>query len=234
MTPRRTRFAIPVGKAAALGSELGPLAVAFAICAFAGCGGATDPRPASWSYVSAAITQPNCATVSCHSRATAEAGLDFSDAQRGFTSLTGLWIWIVDPTGTAANGCRDVGGTTVCQREHRSLVVPFDPAQSRLVHMLRAEGAPRMPPDRPLAEGDIRLVENWILNGAIFDSASGGGPSDAATADATVDAPDAGSSDAGSPGGDAIPNSDGASTQTDALSDGAGTETRPTDGGPPG
>ena len=26
--------------------------------------------------------------------------------------------------------------------------------------------APRMPPDRPLTEADIELVERWILNGA--------------------------------------------------------------------
>jgi hypothetical protein len=32
--------------------------------------------------------------------------------------------------------------------------------------MLRARGAPRMPPDRPLPEADIALVERWILDGA--------------------------------------------------------------------
>ncbi len=35
-----------------------------------------------------------------------------------------------------------------------------------MVNMLRARNAPRMPPDRPLPEDDIRLVERWILNGA--------------------------------------------------------------------
>jgi hypothetical protein len=32
--------------------------------------------------------------------------------------------------------------------------------------MMRARNAPRMPPDRPLDESDIRLVQTWILNGA--------------------------------------------------------------------
>jgi hypothetical protein len=35
-----------------------------------------------------------------------------------------------------------------------------------VVNMLRARDAPRMPPDRPLPEADIELVERWILNGA--------------------------------------------------------------------
>ena len=157
-----------------------------------GCGSADDPRPASWSYVSAAIMQPNCATVSCHSQAAAVSGLDFSDADRGYTSLTGLWVWIVDPSGIEANGCRPVGGQIVCQREHRSLVVPFDPEQSRLIHMLRAEGAPRMPPDRPLSAADIRLVEKWILEGARSGSGSGQQSTDSDAAAPPADAGAAG------------------------------------------
>ena len=45
-------------------------------------------------------------------------------------------------------------------------MTPYDPAGSRVVNMLRARDAPRMPPDRPLPEADIELVERWILNGA--------------------------------------------------------------------
>jgi hypothetical protein len=54
----------------------------------------------------------------------------------------------------------------------RPLVTPYDPAGSRVVNMLRARDAPRMPPDRPLPEADIELVERWILNGA-FEQGSG-------------------------------------------------------------
>jgi hypothetical protein len=137
----------------------------------AGCIGQNDERPVTWSYVSAAITQPNCATASCHSRAAAVSGLDFSSADSGFTSLTGLEIWIVDPSGTPDQGCRTMDGTTVCQHPQRSLVVPFDPSQSRVVQLLRARSAPQMPPDRALPEADIRLIESWILAGAVDDRA---------------------------------------------------------------
>jgi len=54
-------------------------------------------------------------------------------------------------------------------------VTPFDPAGSRLVNMLSARDAPRMPPDRPLTEVDIRLVERWILDGACRSGVSCGG-----------------------------------------------------------
>jgi len=46
------------------------------------------------------------------------------------------------------------------------MIVPGNPEQSRVINMLRAIGASRMPPDRPLAEADIRLIEEWILLGA--------------------------------------------------------------------
>ncbi len=144
-------------------------AIALAVCAVIaapGCGDATDHRPAAWEYISPAIIQPNCATTSCHGQAAAVSGLDFSTPDRGYASLTALWVWIVDPNGTIDNGCQQRGDQIVCQRNHRPLVTPFDPAQSRLTHMLRADGAPRMPPDRPLPEADIALIERWILNGA--------------------------------------------------------------------
>ena len=130
-----------------------------------GCGG-RDERPPAWDYISPAILQPNCATVSCHSRAQAAAGLDFSDPDRGYKSLTQLWVWVVDPNGTPESGCRKVDGRVVCQRPHRPMVTPYNPAQSRLVQLLRGHAAPRMPPDRPLFEADVALIERWIELGA--------------------------------------------------------------------
>jgi hypothetical protein len=127
-----------------------------------GCG--ADDRPAEWGYISPVILQPSCATVSCHSRASAAAGLDFSDPERGWTSLMGLKVWIVDPQGT--NNCRTIDGQVVCQRDFRPLVTPYNPEQSRLVNMLRGRGASLMPPDRPLPEADIHLIERWIRVGA--------------------------------------------------------------------
>jgi len=127
--------------------------------------GTTDDRPAVWTYISAELFQPNCATASCHSTGLAVAGLDFSDPGRGYKSLTGLHIWVPDPTGNLGGDCVSVDGTSYCYRD-RPLVVAFDPSQSRLVNMLRARSAPRMPPDRPLPEADVALVESWILDGA--------------------------------------------------------------------
>jgi hypothetical protein len=148
-----------------------------------GCGAEDDHRPAVWEYLSPAIFQPTCASVSCHSRAAAAAGLDFSDPRRGYISLTGLWVWIVDPEGTKEGNCRVDPQGVVCQRGFRPLVTPFDPGQSRLMHMLRARGARRMPPDRPLPEADLRLIERWILAGAPGLAGSSPVPVDTAVAD---------------------------------------------------
>jgi hypothetical protein len=160
-----------------------------------GCG--QDHRPATWDYISTIIFQPTCASGSCHSPSAALAGIDLSSPDRGYTSLTQLWVWIVDPTGTPEEGCRVRDGTVLCQRNHRGLVVPYVPSQSRLVNMLRARNAPRMPPDRPLAEGDIELVERWILDGA--SRVPGGPPAGSDVVDAGADA----SGGAGGAGGKA-------------------------------
>ena len=90
------------------------------------------------------------------------SGLDFSTPENGYASLTQLWVWVpfapdaATPLGTA---CGVANGTRVCEEQHRPLVTPYDPAGSRVVNMLRARNAPRMPPDRPLPELDIELVE---------------------------------------------------------------------------
>ena len=62
-TPSRSRAGrvVVVELALALALALGTLGAA------AGCGKSTDDRPATWSYVSTAILQPNCATANCHS-----------------------------------------------------------------------------------------------------------------------------------------------------------------------
>jgi hypothetical protein len=93
--------------------------------------------------------------------------------------LTQLKVWIVDPNGTAANGCKNVKGKIVCQRGFRPMVTPYNPEQSRIVNMMRARNAARMPPDRPLPEASIELVERWIRAGALYGAApvtDGGAP----------------------------------------------------------
>ena len=169
----------------------------------------TDDRPAVWTYVSAELFQPSCATASCHSRGRAVAGVDFSDPDRGYESLTGLKIWIPDPAGTIGGDCKTVGATVYCERD-RPLVLAFNPEQSRVVNMLRARAAPRMPPDRPLPEADIQLIETWILDGARetpggapagSQNQDAGGPDGAGVADGAGDNSDGGNSERGSADG---------------------------------
>jgi hypothetical protein len=129
------------------------------VVAMGGCGNAEDERDPVWGYISPAIIQPNCATASCHSKGAAVAGLDLSTAENGYISLLQLKL-----------APRPVASPTSPPNEPpRNLVLPGNPDQSRVVNMLWARGANRMPPDRPLAAADIQLVESWILNGAKND-----------------------------------------------------------------
>jgi hypothetical protein len=120
------------------------------------CGGEEDSRDPVWGYISPAIIQPNCATSSCHSKAAAVAGLDLSTVNNGYVSLVQLHL---APRGTPPNQ----------YTPPRPMVLPGNPDESHMMHMLRADGARRMPPDRPLAGADIDLIERWILNGAKND-----------------------------------------------------------------
>ena len=113
----------------ALGAALGALLVA-------GCGG-TDDRPAKWSFISATITEPSCATVNCHSQVTQQGGLDLNDRVTGYNNLV--------------NGF---------------YVIPGQPDQSTLLKWLNAQSPIRMPPDNPLPAADIDLITSWIADGA--------------------------------------------------------------------
>ena len=112
---------------------------AVAAVAAAGCG-ATDDRPATWSFVSATIVEPSCATVNCHSQVTQRAGLDLHAREIGYYTLK--------------NGF---------------YVIPRDSADSSLTAVLNASGSLRMPPDNPLPSADIQLIEKWIDSGALND-----------------------------------------------------------------
>ena len=132
-----------------------PLLVLTVLAAVTGaCGGEEDTRDPVWGYISPAIIQPNCAASSCHSKAAAVAGLDLSTVNNGYISLVQLKL---APRGTAK------------VEPPRPMVLPGNPDESRVMHMLRADGARRMPPDRPLAGADIDLIQKWILNGAKND-----------------------------------------------------------------
>jgi hypothetical protein len=100
------------------------------------CTGDPASRPASWSYVHAAIIAPSCATSSCHSERTAAAGIALDDPDTAYDALLG-----------------------------RAFVTPGDPASTLLV-LLEGDERKRMPPDAPLPQADIDLVRTWIEAGA--------------------------------------------------------------------
>jgi hypothetical protein len=103
----------------------------------AGCADDVDDRPAQWSYISAAIIQPSCTTAGCHSHLTSAGGIQLDTPEAGYTFLVG-------------------GG----------FVIPEQPDQSKLLRLLRGDEVWTMPPDTPLPEADIRLIERWIEEGA--------------------------------------------------------------------
>jgi hypothetical protein len=106
-----------------------------------------EDRPTDWSYISAIIIQPNCATASCHSREAKVANVDLSGIDSGYNAM------VVDPQSPDA-------------ATRTPFVVPFQPEQSRLLYLLRAEATRRMPRDAPLPPSDITLIEEWIREGA--------------------------------------------------------------------
>jgi hypothetical protein len=120
----------------------------------AGCGNATDDRPATWSYVSTAILQPSCATANCHSALAQRASVDLSTRAAGYHSLIDR-KFVITPADVAAAS----PPVTDDQRVERS----------QIINLMHAQGNLRMPPDMPLPETDIQLVASWIRNGATND-----------------------------------------------------------------
>ena len=108
------------------------------LAVIAGCGQSADDRPATWSYISTTIVQPNCATANCHATITQRWNIDLSTMGRGYDSLVG-----------------------------QGYAIPGDP-NSPLLPVLRATGNTyrRMPPDFALPNADIDLIQRWILDGA--------------------------------------------------------------------
>lgn len=126
----------------------GLAAAGIASCAV-GCG--HDDRPASFSYIQAAIIEPNCATASCHTGASAQAGVKLNTREASYVVLTG-------------RPCDDPPSDGAAPRNY---VAPGQPDRSRLMYLLLGvEVRLAMPPDKPLPGPDIDLVERWILEGA--------------------------------------------------------------------
>ena len=113
------------------------------IVSLAGCGAATDDRPAKWSFISATIIQPSCATASCHSAIAQRASIDLHDRATGYAHLK--------------------------NRNFATPVVAGQPQTAAVISLMRAQGTRRMPPDFALPLEDIELVEKWIAAGAMND-----------------------------------------------------------------
>ncbi|MEZ4362252.1 MAG: hypothetical protein R3B48_18835 [Kofleriaceae bacterium] len=109
-----------------------------------------DERSAEWGYVHAAILRPACTTVGCHSTATSAAGLDLSTPAAAYSYLLG----------------RACGAPEHPEDAIGNYVVPFEPERSRLLYLLRGDRTSIMPPDSPLPESEIAIVERWVLEGA--------------------------------------------------------------------
>jgi hypothetical protein len=109
---------------------LAPLALA------AACTGDPAERPATWSYLHAAIIAPSCATSSCHTARVRTAGVALDEAGEAYDALL-----------------------------ERRFVVPGDPS-SALMPLLEGDERRLMPPDAPLPAADVELIRSWIEEGA--------------------------------------------------------------------
>lgn len=107
------------------------------LTAATGCGGQAETRPARWSYISAAIIQPNCATANCHSELSQRSGVKLDDMRTGYDQLV-----------------------------NRGFVTKSKPESSALIGLLNGAGTRRMPPDFALPDADIDLISAWIAAGA--------------------------------------------------------------------
>lgn len=117
-------------------------------CAALGACVDIDERPATWSYIHATIIAPNCTTSNCHTDISRAAGISFDDPDESYRALAG----VACGSGTA-----------------NDLVVANQPEVSKLMYLLRGDEVAIMPPDVPLPEIEVDLVERWILEGAPCD-----------------------------------------------------------------
>jgi hypothetical protein len=128
----------------------------------AGAFGCED-RPATWVYISAGIVQPACATSRCHVHSSAAAGLQLDTVEGGYLALVGA----PPPQNSVPPLPPATPPATPPMSAHH--VVPGHPESSVLMFRLRGQGVRKMPPDEPLPDADLELIERWILEGALYD-----------------------------------------------------------------
>ncbi len=126
----------------------GATAVLAIACAALGACEDVEDRPATWSYIHATIIEPNCTSSNCHTNISQAAGISFDDPDEGYSALAGVACG-----GGMAN----------------DLVVAGQPELSKLMYLLRGEEVFPMPPDVPLPDAEVELIQRWIQEGAACD-----------------------------------------------------------------
>lgn len=126
------------------------LLLVVALAAVGACVAADDPSLDRWHYTYATIIAPRCATSACHSPLSTAGSLDLSDDATAYRELTG----------------RACGDTTTAVAGY---VDTAEPTASRLSMLLHRNDAKGMPPAQPLANQEIRTIEDWMKAGATCD-----------------------------------------------------------------
>jgi hypothetical protein len=101
----------------------------------------TDDRPQTLAYITETILAPNCATAECHSNLKQQSTVILDTVEHAHATLN---------------------------NPNHNDVVPGDPDNSYLLEVITTQDqfGNRMPLDHPLANKDIYLIKQWIVNGA--------------------------------------------------------------------
>ena len=79
-----------------------------AVMMLVGCTADPADRPATWSYLHAAVIVPNCATSSCHSSLAETAGLTLDDPDGAYKQLLARSFVVPgDPSSSPRDSSRD-------------------------------------------------------------------------------------------------------------------------------
>jgi hypothetical protein len=141
----------------------------FCACAvaLAGCVEAEE-RSTNFNYLHAAIIEPACATIGCHSEATKAAGptfmeVDLSAPGIAYSTISGVECGSGDTPGVLTVESASEDGVTDFQLMHILL------GRRYVDRFGTPAGEPeiaQMPPDFPLPPADLALIRQWLEAGA--------------------------------------------------------------------
>ncbi len=115
--------------------------IALAVALASGCGTAPDDRPATLEVITLEILAPTCGQVQCHS------------------STTNLRGYALDTVAGARAALAD--------KTSQDGLLKVSNGKTKLIEVIEATGGKRMPPDVPLADEDIALLQKWIDGGEL-------------------------------------------------------------------